>query len=66
MNRMYKILSTVKLDEKTKATFKEIEKDYNNLAIEQGEIMDKIIHIQRRERSDHHFILRMLIFQLPP
>jgi hypothetical protein len=35
MNRMYKILSTVKLDEKTKATFKEIEQDYNNLASEE-------------------------------
>ena len=61
---MYKILSTVKLDEKTKATFKEIEKDYNNLAIEQGEIMDKIIHIQRRERSDHHFIFEDADFSI--
>jgi CubicO group peptidase (beta-lactamase class C family) len=64
MNRMYKILSTVKLDEKTKATFKEIEKDYNSLAIEQGEIMDKIIHIQRRERSDHHFIFEDADFSI--
>ncbi|MBV9667531.1 MAG: patatin-like phospholipase family protein [Nitrososphaeraceae archaeon] len=64
MDRMYNLLSTVKLDEKTKPQFKEIEQEYNNLANEHGQIMDKIIHIQRKERPNRHFIFEDADFSI--
>jgi NTE family protein len=52
-------------DAKTKASIEKIEKDYNDIISNgRGHIMEKLIHIQRKESMDHHFIFEDADFSI--
>jgi NTE family protein len=56
MERMYCILSTTKLEGSAKSEFEELEEEFKGLIEERGRIIDQVIHIQRKENPDHHFL----------
>lgn len=56
MEKMHRILSTTKLEGSAKSEFEELQKEFNSIIEERGRIIDKIIHIERKEDPDHHFI----------
>ena len=52
-------------DAKTKVSLEKIEKDYNDIISNgRGHIMEKLIHIQRKESMDHHFIFEDADFSI--
>jgi NTE family protein len=56
LKELYEIVSSSKLDEKSKARFKKIEPECNRLAHEHSAIMNEVIRIQRKEEEEEHFI----------
>jgi NTE family protein len=56
LKELYEIVSSSKLDDKSKAKFKKIEPECNRLAHEHSAIMNEVIRIQRKEEEEEHFI----------
>jgi NTE family protein len=56
LKELYEIVSSSKLDEKSKARFKKIEPECNRLAHEHNAIVNEVIRIQRKEEEEEHFI----------
>lgn len=53
LKELYEIVSSSKLDEKSKTRFKKIEPECNRLAHEHSTIMNEVIRIQRKEEEEH-------------
>lgn len=60
IEQMHKVITSSSLhskhDSKLKLKIDEIESQYSNLVNNRGSILDRIIHIQRKERTGRHFI----------
>jgi NTE family protein len=59
---MHDIICNVQLDDKMKAWFREIEKEYHKLADERGAIIEKITRIERNE--DVHLLFEDADFSI--
>jgi len=62
LREMHDMLCNVKLDDKMKELFKEIEKEYHKLADERGAIIEQITRIERNE--DIHFLFEDADFSI--
>jgi NTE family protein len=62
LREMHDMLCNVKLDDKMKEWFKEIEKEYHKLADERGAIIEQITRIERNE--DIHFLFEDADFSI--
>ncbi len=62
IREMHDILISSPLDEKSKARFSQIEKEYHQLASDRGAIIDEIIRIQRQEHV--HFLFEDADFSI--
>jgi len=62
LREMHDIICNVQLDDKMKAWFREIEKEYHKLADERGAIIEKITRIERNE--DVHFLFEDADFSI--
>jgi NTE family protein len=55
IKKMYNILESVPLDEKTKKKFDKLELEYHKLACERGAIIKEIVRVERKEESHYLF-----------
>jgi NTE family protein len=62
LRQMHDIICNIQLDDKLKAWFREIEKEYHKLADERGAIIEQITRIERNE--DVHFLFEDADFSI--